>query len=273
MSIDDINRDLPLDIRLFGMKRATRKFSARHNCSARTYAYTLPTIAFADYNDQCELHNYRVPAERLQRATQILQMFQGQTNFHNFTIQKQHFDRSAQRKIEFIKCSEPFIESGIEFSKITVKGESFMYHQIRKMIGMALAVIRGIVDDNLLVRSLTAEQFNTPLAPGIGLMLERLHFNRYTKNYPNHDPLTFEDCDEAVEKFRREKIHPIIVESEVKENSMREWLELLCVHTFGREGKMCEEGRRYGFEPEYDDLWGEDPEFIKKFNNKYLSND
>lgn len=256
------------------MKQATRKFSARHNCSARTYAYTLPTIAFADYNDQSELHDYRVPAERLERANQALQIFQGQTNFHNFTIQKQHFDRSAQRKIEFIKCSEPFIEGGIEFSKITVKGESFMYHQIRKMVGMSLAVIRGIVSDDLLARSLTAEQFSTPLAPGLGLMLERLHFTKYTRDFPNHDPLTFEDCDDEVERFRREKIHPIIVDTEVKENSMREWLELLCVHTFDRVGKMCEEGRRFGYEPEYDDLlWGEDPEFIKKLNEQYLNDD
>lgn len=273
MNIDDVNRDLPSDIRLFGMKRATRKFSARHNCSARTYAYTLPTIAFADYNDQCELHDYRVPAERLERANQVLQMYQGQTNFHNFTIQKEHFDRSAQRKIEFINCSEPFIESGIEFSKITVKGESFMYHQIRKMVGMALAVIRGVVDDDLLARSLTAKQFHTPIAPGLGLMLERLHFTKYAREYPGHDPLTFEDCDEAVEMFRREQIHPIIVETEVKENSMREWLELLCVHTFDRVGQMYEEGRRYGYEPEYDDFWGEDPKFIEKLKEKYLSAD
>lgn len=127
MNIEDVNRDLPSDIRLFGMKRVTRKFSARHRCSARTYCYTLPTISFAHYNDQCEIHDYRVPAERLERANQVLQMFQGQTNFHNFTIQKQHFDRSAQRKIEFIKCSEPFIEGGIEFSKITVKGDIFVF--------------------------------------------------------------------------------------------------------------------------------------------------
>lgn len=75
------------------MKRATRKFDARFNCSARTYSYTLPTIAFSDYNDQTEMEDYRLPAERLQRVNNILGLYKGQTNFHNYTVKKQHFDR------------------------------------------------------------------------------------------------------------------------------------------------------------------------------------
>lgn len=270
VNIDDINRDLPSDIRLFGMKRVTRKFSARHNCSARTYSYTLPTIALAPYNDQTELHEYRIPADRLQRTNEILSLFKGQTNFHNYTVKKLHFDRSAQRRIDTIECGEPFIESGIEFARITVKGESFMYHQIRKMVGFSLAVIRGIVSDDLLARSLTKEEFNTPLAPGLGLMLERLHYTNYSQIFKEHDPLTFEECDEAVEKFRREMIHPVIVDTEVRENSMREWLELLCTHTFDKSARLYEEERRYQREPDYSDEWGEDPEFLKKLNEKCL---
>lgn len=268
VSINDLNRDLPSDIRLFGMKRVTRKFSARHHCSARTYSYTLPTIAFAPYNDQSELCEYRVTPDRLQRANEILSMFKGLTNFHNYTIKKLHFDRASSRRIEFIECTEPFIESDIEFVRIVVKGESFMYHQIRKMVGFSLAVIRGVVGDDMLARSLTEEEFHTPLAPGLGLMLERLHYTLYAQQFSGHDPLTFDEFDDDVEQFRREKIHPVIVESEIQENSMREWLELLCVHSFDRIGRQFEEQRRYGLDGECDDDWGEDPEFLKKLNEK-----
>lgn len=271
INIDDVNRDLPSDIRLFGIKRVTPKFSARHNCSARTYSYTLPTIALSHYNNQDELHEYRVPAERLQRTNEVLRTFEGLTNFHNYTVKKLHFDRSSQRRIFSIGCGEPFMEGGIEFARITVKGESFMYHQIRKMVGFSLAVIRGIVNDDLLASSLTSEEINTPLAPGLGLMLERLHYPAYATMYKQHDPLTFEDCDEAVEKFRHEQIHPVIVETEIRENSMREWLELLCVHSFGAEARRYDNERReYKSYDEYDDDWGEDPEFLKKLNEKVL---
>lgn len=166
MSVEALNRDLPPDIRVFGMKRVTPKFDARFSCSGRTYSYTLPTIAFSHYNDQSTMKEYRVPADRLQRATEILSLYRGQTNFHNYTEKKLFFDRSSERFIDFIQCSEPFIENDIEFTRITVKGSSFMLHQIRKMVGFSLAVIRGVVDDDMLQRSLTKEVFHTPTAPG-----------------------------------------------------------------------------------------------------------
>lgn len=94
------------------------------------YSYTLPTIAFSEYNDQTKMEDYRVTSDRLKTVSDVLSLFEGQTNFHNYTVKKQYFDRSSQRRIDFIKCSEPFIENDVEFSRITVKGESFMLHQV-----------------------------------------------------------------------------------------------------------------------------------------------
>lgn len=163
MSIENLNQDLPSDIRVFGMKRVTPKFCARVNCTARTYSYTLPSIAFTHFNDQTEMQDYRIDSDRLQRANEILSLFKGHTNFHNYTSKKLYFDKSSQRRIDAIEISDSFIERDIEFCRITVKGQSFMLHQIRKMIGFSLAVIRGVVGDDLLQRSLTKEIFNTPM--------------------------------------------------------------------------------------------------------------
>jgi len=41
------------------------------------------------------------------------------------------------------KCSDPFIKNDYEFAVIKVKGQSFMLHQIRKMVGLVIAVVRG----------------------------------------------------------------------------------------------------------------------------------
>lgn len=259
-----MNRDLPSDIRVFGMERVTPKFDARFSCTARTYSYTLPSIAFSQYNDQTIMQNYRITSERLSRANEILGLYRGYTNFHNYTVKKLFFDRSSSRLIEEIGCSEPFIENDIEFIRITVKGQSFMLHQIRKMVGFSLAVIRGVVSDDMLQRSLTKEEFHTPTAPGLGLMLERLHFTKYSNQFKDHNPLTFVDYDDVVEKFRREQIYPVIVETEIKEQSMIEWLEYLCIHSFDAMSREREENRRYQDDPTFDDEWGEEPEFIEK---------
>lgn len=266
--IEDLNKDLPSDIRVFGMKRATRKFDARFNCTARTYSYTLPTIAFAHYNDQAEMKDYRITADRLQRANEIFGLFKGQTNFHNYSPGKLFFDRSSIRTIHAIECSEPFIEGDIEFSRITIKGTSFMLHQIRRMVGFSLAVIRGVVEDDLLKRSLTKEIFHTPTAPGLGLMLERLHFEKYAEFFKDHDSLSFGEFDEEVERFRHEQIYPVVVETETKEHSMRNWLEYLVVHSFDPSTRMREENRKFRDDPRFEDEWGEDKEFIDKLKSR-----
>lgn len=268
VSIEDLNADLPSDIRVFGMKRATRKFDARFNCTGRTYSYTLPTIAFAHYNDQTAMKDYRITADRLQRANEILGLFAGPTNFHNYSPSKLFFDRSSIRTIHAIECSEPFIESDIEFSRITIKGSSFMLHQIRKMVGFSLAVIRGVVVDDLLKRSLTKEVFHTPTAPGLGLMLERLHFDKYAEAFKQHDPLTFGEFDGQVERFRHAQIYPVMVETEIKEESMRNWLEYLMTHSFDPSSKVREEARKFRDDPWFEDEWGEEKEFIDRVKSR-----
>ena len=53
------------------------------------------------------------------------------------------FSNESQAPLSFcfiIQCRKPFQEDGREFVTIAVKGQSFMLHQIRKMIGEQLEV-------------------------------------------------------------------------------------------------------------------------------------
>lgn len=78
-----INEHLPPEIRVLAMKRTTRGFDAKGNCSARTYEYLTPTFAFAkDYQSTTK---YRVTEEKIAEVNEVLSKFVGTRNYHNFT--------------------------------------------------------------------------------------------------------------------------------------------------------------------------------------------
>lgn len=262
--VDGLNKELPDDIRLVALIPTTRQFDARTYCSARTYSYTLPTISFNNYDDLSQMEHFRIAPSQFQRAKDIFSVYKGHTNFHNFAPQRLYYDRSSTRRIDSIRFSEPFVERDVEFCRIVIKGESFMLHQIRRMIGFALAVIRGIVGEDMIERSLTKENVNVPTAPGIGLVLEQLHYPEYKRKYPHLNPLTFDEYNHVIEQFRREKIHLHIVETEIRERTMCEWVDGLGAHSFSAESKARENLKRYHYGDEVCEEFGENPEFLEK---------
>lgn len=230
-----INQELPNDIRVFGIQRVYRKFSPRNEPSGRTYSYTLPTIAFCQYNDQTLLKNYRVPAEKLHLVNDLLQQYAGNKNFHNFTTDKKPTDQNAWRVMHELKCSQPFIKDGVEFATIHIRGRSFMMHQIRKMIGLLLAVVREATDVSVFERALSAQTVDIPTAPGLGLVLEQVHFDHYNKfilKTPTLKPLMWHGIDRSLEDFRDKFVHSYIVNREISEELMLSWVEELLCYTY-----------------------------------------
>jgi len=124
----------------------------------------------------------------------------------------------------------------MEWSVITVKGQSFMLHQIRKMIGLAIAVIRGHTSVTTMEEAWGMDRIDIPRAPGLGLMLDTVHFDKYNQKFKGdgmHEGLDWEAQTEAVEKFKEEFIFSDIMETEIAEKSMMSWMaESLPLHTF-----------------------------------------
>ncbi|CAJ1071167.1 tRNA pseudouridine synthase A isoform X2 [Xyrichtys novacula] len=234
--ITKINEHLPPQIRVLGFKRVTQGFNSKNKCDARTYTYMLPTVAFSpkDY-DTGDLKGFRLEPETLQRVNSLFARYKGTHNFHNFTSQKAANDPSAKRYITEMFCAEPFISSSVEFAVITVRGQSFMMHQIRKMIGLVIAVIRGYAKEDVMERSWGQEKVDVPKAPGLGLVLERVHFDRYNKKFGGdglHEGLEWDREEEAIKAFKETHIYPTIVETECQEGSMISWMATLSIHDF-----------------------------------------
>ncbi|OWR55475.1 Pseudouridine synthase, partial [Danaus plexippus plexippus] len=60
-----------------------------------------------------------------------------------------------------------------------------------------------------------------------------VHYERYDAKFKDsHESLTWDEEEDAVEKFKREKIFPNIVKGELESNSMGLWLEKMKNHSY-----------------------------------------
>lgn len=218
-----------------GLKRVTGGFNSKNKCDARTYSYMLPTFAFAHKDHDVQEELYRLDRETLERVNKLLACYKGTHNFHNFTSQKGPRDPSAKRYIMEMFCGEPFVRENVEFAVIQVKGQSFMMHQIRKMIGLVIAIVKGYAAESIMERSWGEEKVDVPKAPGLGLVLEKVHFEKYNRRFGNdglHEPLEWTEEEEKIAVFKEQYIYPTIINTEREEKSMANWLNTLPIHDF-----------------------------------------
>ncbi|XP_061379850.1 pseudouridylate synthase 1 homolog isoform X2 [Danaus plexippus] len=234
VSVDEINSRLPDCIKVFGIKRATNKFNSKSKCNARTYSYTLPTYVFeSNVASEDERKAYRITSQKIAQVNEVLGYYKGTKSYHNFTEKKHFQDPSSLRYMMSFVLERVFMESEMEFAELLVKGQSFMLHQIRKMIGLMIAVVRGHTDISTLEKSFGKEKVMIPTAPGLGLVLDKVHYERYDAKFKDsHESLTWDEEEDAVEKFKREKIFPNIVKGELESNSMGLWLEKMKNHSY-----------------------------------------
>ncbi|KAH9642567.1 hypothetical protein HF086_011160 [Spodoptera exigua] len=85
------------------------------------------------------------------------------------------------------------------------KGQSFMLHQIRKMVGLAIAVLRGHTDNSILEKAFGKEKVMIPTAPGLGLVLdtgevENNSIALWLEKLSNHSYEPSEDVPEKIDE-------------------------------------------------------------------------
>lgn len=235
IDLEALNKSLPSDIKVFGVKRVTKGFNCKDQCNARTYSYTLPSVSFAPAGERNELTKYRIDDATLARVNETLKLFEGTKNFHNFTSRKKFEDPSARRFIIDFHCEQPFMVDDVEFCTIIVKGQSFMLHQIRKMIGLTIAVVRGITTVDTITKSFEKSRLDIPMAPGLGLVLDQVHYDGYNTKFKDdgmHEQLVWDDFEAQIQEFRDKFIYPVIKETELKKQPMLKWLETLPIHSY-----------------------------------------
>lgn len=232
--INAINKNLPPQIRVVSMKRTTKGFNSKVNCDARTYSYVLPTLAFMPPGGELE-DSFRISKEIIERVNQVLKNYVGTHNFHNFTLKKGFKDASAKRFMHSFTCGEPFVRDNKEYIILTVKGQSFMQHHIRKMIGLAIAILRGYTVEGTIQKAFCSDPIDIPKAPGLGLMLEEVHYEAYNRRYGSdgvHEKLDWSKHEEFINDFKEKFILQNILKTEEEEKSMLSWMATLSGHSY-----------------------------------------
>ncbi|KAG6007022.1 hypothetical protein E4U43_000364 [Claviceps pusilla] len=166
---------------------------------------------------------YRVSEERRQRLQAVLDLYVGTNNFHNYTVQKTFSDPSSRRHIKsFVVNPQPIIIGNTEWLSLKVHGQSFMMHQIRKMVGLASLMVRCGTTLDRVAESYQAQKMAIPKAPGLGLLLERPvfeNYNRRAKDVLGKPQIDFGNYEEKLLAFKEKHIYSRIFDVEEKENT------------------------------------------------------
>jgi tRNA pseudouridine38-40 synthase len=165
---------------------------------------------------------YRISESRRKRVEEALAKYVGTRNYHNYTIQKSYSDPSAKRVIRSFKVGkDPVIINDTEWLSLKVHGQSFMMHQIRKMVAMAALVIRCGTDPSIMNDSYGPVNISIPKAPGLGLLLERPVFDSYNEKAEKEfqrEKIDFDKYQKEMDEFKQREIYDRIFREEERDH-------------------------------------------------------
>ena len=193
--------------------------------------------------EEADIRAFRLTKDQLERIGNLLKCYHGTHQFHNFTPRKTIKDPSAQRYIRDTRIYNPFCKEsslfyqpdGTEWMAVQMHGNSFMLHQIRKMIGMVIWALRLDSKSDLVLQAFQGTRLNVPKAPSLGLFLDRAIFDGYNKKFAGQR----QSIDFEVEPFlnlrtrlKTDTIYPTIFETEAKDRVFYRWCRCLELHSY-----------------------------------------
>ena len=141
--------------------------------------------------------------------------FQGTKNYHNFTKKMDKTLAQSKRYIIKFEVSESLVTlKDLTFLRFSITGQSFLYHQIRCMIGIVTATLLGKIPENSIERAFQNEVNFAPLAPAEGLLLYTVHYIHYNRKHLQKSVLMVDEEEEHCRDFYFEHILPSIYEAE-----------------------------------------------------------
>lgn len=227
-----------LQFRCFGVTRTTNGFSAKNMCDRRRYRYILPEWAVLPSGSRDEGGDAHAapelppvpPTASLASLNHVLSQFVGTHSFHNFTPRARFGDGNVKRYIlSFQALPDVCVVQDRRIIILEVVGQSFLLNQIRRMVGAALGVHRGVLPPEHIVTALQSPgHVATPLAPELGLYLAESIFGAYNKRWAaSHEALDLGIFGPAVAEFERQHVMRHIVDTDARDSVFRAFVASL----------------------------------------------
>lgn len=195
---------------------------------------------------------YRLNDNLLSKLESLLKMFDGTSNYHNFSRMIHANEARAKRHLYYVRIeNSSLIFNDIQFIQFSIHGMSFLYHQIRKMIGFIIVLMRempfeykenveileskdsnpnrfqsrtvseSVHDQQDIIKYAFSvdHKMGIPLAPSAGLYLYKVMYDSYNKHCNRlnleWNQIKFDLYDDGIQTFIMEQILPLIVQSEI----------------------------------------------------------
>eukprot|EP00979_Chaetoceros_neogracilis_P016756 scaffold9357_cov267-Chaetoceros_neogracile.AAC.2 len=254
-----INEQLPDDIKVADMIKVPKTFCARTQRNKVRYQYMLPSFALQSREQlkatfesvlvtttgrnvkdpftiaetkalQEKFRDYRATQESVDRLAAALGTYAGTHKFHNYTSRKTFDEANASRYILSFTVQDRVVDKyGVEWIPTLVLGQSFLLHQIRKMMSMAMDAARGVSSVDVIKDSFSDGYMNVNTAPAQGLFLEMSYFENFNRRSHAGDPLDWHTDQTAPatlrwKKFKEEKVMSHIMEEEESQGNFVSYL-------------------------------------------------
>ena len=125
-------------------------------------------------------------------------MMVGSHNFHNYSKGYKARDPKSRRYILDFKC-EKASNSMIRF---IIDGQSFIYHQIRKMIGVIIEIFLNDLSPAYISNTFYDNQIHVLLAPPHGLYLKNMSFDSYNKKQEIPQKIEFKEEEDLIKIYQ-----------------------------------------------------------------------
>lgn len=168
-----LNRLLPEDIFLRGLRMVRDDFDARRDAVSKTYRYVF-TVNDRDPLRTGKIAQLRRDDFQFEPFLRALMRFKGKHDFRNFTT-KPEDEGGFVRTVSSI---EAIAEENGNLVTVILSGDGFMRYQIRMMMGAAIRVGLGRLDEKTIVDHLDRpERDILPYkAPSCGLTLVEVNY-------------------------------------------------------------------------------------------------
>lgn len=240
-----INEVLPKDIRIFKIIEVSNAFDSKEFSHNREYHYILPSFCLQPQRlikDLLELdsdentirekkkeayYKYKIQTDYHEKIQTLFKMFRGTHRYHNYTKKVQFSDPQAQRHMYDLNCDEIIEFESFQCIKFKFIGQSFLYNQIRKMIGMMIYILREEKSLEFFENSFLSNKVDIPIAPAEGLYLYKVDYSKYNvRKAQKKNNIELNDKEEyEIDQFAKRLVDKVC-ETELKSSIFFDWIEL-----------------------------------------------